>query len=263
MLTLYDNPFSPLARKVRMALAFKGADFVPVDALERTQQPRLFATNPRGEVPVLVDDSLVVIDSADIVLYLEDRFPAPSLLPGSAAERARARAWQRLSDTALDAVIHDISLWTWPTHKRVDVAPPGLIEAGTRDLASLLRRIDHALATAEYLAGPLSIADFAVFPHLTSLKVLGIGLESYTNIQRWTATMRELPVVCADLDYVRRKAAEVFGAGDSPPRYEDVKVVWRGDRIEWLLANGFVAWFVSEMEGGRAVIPCQVPQLST
>jgi hypothetical protein len=31
--------------------------------------------------------------------------------------------------------------------------------------------------------------------------------------------------------------------------------VWRGDRIEWLLAHGFADWFQAEMAAGRVVVP--------
>jgi hypothetical protein len=65
--------------------------------------------------------------------------------------------------------------------------------------------------------------------------------------------MRLQAVVQDDLDYVKRSAAEKFGSGPSP--YEGERIVWRGDRIEWLLAHGFQDWLLSEMEGGRAVVP--------
>jgi hypothetical protein len=59
-----------------------------------------------------------------------------------------------------------------------------------------------------------------------------------------------------DLEYVRRSGIEKFGSGQSP--YEDEKIVWRGDRIEWLFAHGFQDWFVSELLHGRAIIPRSV-----
>jgi len=96
--------------------------------------------NPAGRVPVLVDGSLTVVDSADILAHLEDRFPRPALLPTSLELRAKARSWQRIADGVLDAIVHDISLWTWPTHHRKDAPPPGLLDAGHRDLEALLLR---------------------------------------------------------------------------------------------------------------------------
>ncbi len=59
-----------------------------------------------------------------------------------------------------------------------------------------------------------------------------------------------------DLQYVKRSAIEEFGSGRSP--YEDEKIVWRGDRIEWLLAHGFQDWLVSELSQGRAIVPSSV-----
>jgi RNA polymerase-associated protein len=112
MRRLYDNPFSPFARKVRMALHYKGLEFASVDALALTHHDALCAVNPRGEVPVLVDGEVTVINSADIVAYLDHRYPDPPLLPVDPAVRVAARAWERLADGVLDAIIHDISIWT-------------------------------------------------------------------------------------------------------------------------------------------------------
>jgi glutathione S-transferase len=256
MIVLYDNPFSPFARKVRMALEFKAVPYESIDALALAQHARLRAVNRRAEVPVLVDGQVAVVNSADICAYLEDRFPAPALLPSSPESRASARRWQRLADTVLDAIIHDVSLWTWPTHQRSDLPPAGLVEAGQRDLEIVLAELDGALGAKDFVCGAPSIADLALFPHLSSLQVLGIPLEPFPNVLRWNATMRTLPCVRTDLDYVRRSAIEKFAPNASP--YEAEKVVWRGDRIEWLLAHGFQSWFWSELASGRAIVPRSV-----
>jgi glutathione S-transferase len=256
MIVLYDNPFSPFARKVRMTLQFKKVPYESIDALALGEHARLRAVNRRAEVPVLVDGDVTVRDSADIVAYVEDRFPTPALLPSSPAQRATARRWQRIADTVLDAIIHDISLWTWPTHHRSDAPPTGLLEAGQRDLEIVLADLDRAIGPHAFLCGAPSVADLALFPHLSSLKVLGIAMESFPNVLRWNASMRTLACVRWDLDYVRRSAIEKFAAGTSP--YEGEKVVWRGDRIEWLLAHGFGDWFWSELTSGRAVVPSSV-----
>jgi glutathione S-transferase len=256
MIVLYDNPFSPFARKVRMALRFKEVPYESIDALALTEHARLRVVNRRAEVPVLVDGQVTVVDSADICAYLEDRFPMPALLPASLAFRATARRWQRVADTVLDAIIHDVSLWTWPTHHRSDAPPEGLLEAGQRDLEMVLAEFDRALGPNDFVCGAPSVADLALFPHVSSLKVLGIPMEPFPNVQRWNASMRTLPCVRSDLDYVRRNAIEKFAPDASP--YESEKVVWRGDRIEWLLGHGFGNWFWSELASGRAVVPRSV-----
>lgn len=253
MIVLYDNPFSPFARKVRMALQFKDVAYESVDALALAEHRRLQAVSRRAEVPVLRDGDVTVVDSADIVAYLEDRFPTPALMPPSPALRAVARRWQRVADTVLDAIVHDISLWTWPTHHRTDAPPPGLLEAGMHDAEALLAELDRALGANDFVCGALSIADLALFPHVSSLKLLGVALAPFANVVRWNASMRALPCVRSDLDHVKRSAGEKFAPGASP--YEAEKVVWRGDRIEWLLAHGFGDWLWSELASGRAIVP--------
>lgn len=253
MITLYDNPFSPFARKVRLVLAYKGLAVTTVDALALASHDGLRAVNPRAEVPVLVDGAVTVVNSADIVAYLEHRYPAPPVLPSDPALRVAARAWERLADGVFDAILHDISIWTWPTHRRDDQPPAGLVEAGLRDVGAILDQLEATLRDQAYLCGALSIADFALFPHVSSLKPLGIALEGHPHLAEWNGRMRELAVVRQDLDDVRRAAREKFVDGPSP--YEGEQIIWRGDRLEWLFHNGFADWWYAEYRAGRAIVP--------
>ncbi|MCL4685806.1 glutathione S-transferase family protein [Myxococcota bacterium] len=256
MRRLFDNPFSPFARKVRLVLATKRLPFESVDALALAHHAELLRVNPRAEVPTLEDDGFVVVGSADIVAYLEDLHPAPTVFPATPRARARARAWERFCDGVFDAIVHDISIWTWPTHRRQDAAPAGLLEAGRRDLAEIAARVEASLGEEGFLCGDQpTIADFALFPHVSSLKPLGVLLDeiAHPRLLAWNRRMRELAAVREDLAHLKTMALERFGRGDSP--YEGVKIVWRGDRLEWLFANGFHAWWAEELHAGRAVVP--------
>src|SRR4030095_11118891 len=51
VITLYDNAFSPFARKVRMVLEHKRLAFEAVDGLAPAGHARLASVNPRVEVP--------------------------------------------------------------------------------------------------------------------------------------------------------------------------------------------------------------------
>jgi glutathione S-transferase len=237
-----------------MALRFKGLEYRSIDALALGEHDCLVDVNPRAEVPVLVDGGVTVTDSVDIVSYLEDRFPKPTVLPASPELRAKARRWQRVADTVLDAIIHDISIWTWPTHHRSDQPPEGLIEAGRRELHKILVGLEGSIDASGFVCDQLSIADFSLFPHVSSLKALGVLLEeaALPKLFRWNRQMRNQPAVREDLEYVKQSAIEKFGSGRSP--YEGEKIVWRGDRIEWLLAHGFQDWLASELANGRAIV---------
>jgi glutathione S-transferase len=96
MIKLYDSAFSPFARKARMALEYKGLNYEAVDGLLKSNHAALKAVNGRIEVPALVDDGIVVVNSADIVAYLDYRYPAKCVYPDDPAARVHARAWERV-----------------------------------------------------------------------------------------------------------------------------------------------------------------------
>jgi glutathione S-transferase len=102
MIKLYDNPFSPFARKVRMVLAHKEIPFQSIDALAKEHHGALVRANPRAEVPALDDDGFIVSNSSEIVAYLEDRQPDPRVFPSAPRQRAKARSRHRGSGRRRD-----------------------------------------------------------------------------------------------------------------------------------------------------------------
>lgn len=250
---LYDNAFSPFARKVRLVLEHKELRYEAIDALEPGSHDMLAAVNPRLEVPVLDDGGLIVVNSADIVAYLDHRYPARPVLPADPALRVRARALERLADTLIDAIIHDVSIWLWPTLGRTDAPPAGLREAARRDLEAIYLELEADLAKSEFLCGgELSIAEIALFPHLTAVGFLDLGFsaEHHPHLLAWYRRLRALPLFRGDLERARAWLESNATRGPVTNR-----VVWRGDRIEWLLANCFHDWFVSEIRAERVGWP--------
>ena len=73
MLVLFDDVFSPYARKVRIALYEKQIPFERVRALHGDcNRTDFLDVNPRAEVPALIDDDFALFDSTVICEYLED-----------------------------------------------------------------------------------------------------------------------------------------------------------------------------------------------
>jgi glutathione S-transferase len=87
---LYDAAACPYCARVRIALAEKRIDYEPVEVDLRNRPPWIYTLNPSGKVPIL-DDGFALPESAVIMEYLEERRPAPPLLPPLSGERARAR----------------------------------------------------------------------------------------------------------------------------------------------------------------------------
>ncbi len=63
--------------------------------------------SPMRRIPVLIDGDVTLCDSTVICEYIEDRFPTPSLLPATPAERGRARWLEEFADTRLG----DVFIW--------------------------------------------------------------------------------------------------------------------------------------------------------
>jgi maleylpyruvate isomerase len=118
---LYNFFRSGTSHRLRIALNFKGLEYeyVPIDL--RTEQhlgAEYRALNPQGLVPALVDNGRVLIQSPAIIEWLEERYPAPALLPSDLEARARVRALAAIvgcdvhpvnNRRILEALRHDFS----------------------------------------------------------------------------------------------------------------------------------------------------------
>ena len=93
MMHLYSYWRSSAAYRVRIALNLKGVavDYRPVNLLEgEHKSAEYLAVNPAGLVPALVlEDGRSIHQSLAILLYLEDEYPEPALLPTDPFEKAR------------------------------------------------------------------------------------------------------------------------------------------------------------------------------
>lgn len=250
MLKLFTNPFSPFARKVHLVLEHKGLEFETADALRRSEQHVLRAVNGRMEVPVLEHDDVLVVNSSDIIAYLERAFPARPVYPADHATYVKARAWERCSDSVVDAILIDISYWVWAI--RDDTMPAGLLEAARRDMAVVYEALERALGPDDWICGDLSVADFALFPQLSATKMLGVPFDGalYPRLLDWYKRCRSTPAFEGDL--IRLKS---YFANPGELDVEREKIFWRGDRIEWMLANGQHEWLVREIEEDRVIWP--------
>lgn len=95
--TLHNYFRSSASYRVRIALGLKGLpyDYVSVhlnqDGGEQFKAPFL-DLNPQGLVPVLEDDGIQTSQSLAILEYLEERYPAPALLPSKLGHKAYVRS---------------------------------------------------------------------------------------------------------------------------------------------------------------------------
>jgi glutathione S-transferase len=100
VIRLYDWGPSPFCRKVRTVLNYKSVAYDKLHVLG----PRIFEVKRRGrvgKVPALEIDGQIFVDSTDICLELERRFPSPPIVPADAKLAATCHLIEDWSDESL------------------------------------------------------------------------------------------------------------------------------------------------------------------
>jgi glutathione S-transferase len=256
IMKLFTFATSPYARKVRMALDYKGVLYDPVErcySLDRKEDLR--SASPRAEVPVLVlDDGRTIVDSTIICEYLEDAYPRPELFPADPYERARMRAIEDLCDRSFDAVTYGY----WLATVRGDAPESETMKKAARaEFSNLLGILERELAGRDFLCGDLSIADLAAVCHVSGARAMGIDLAPLPRLGAWMARMRATSAVEADL---RRVAKAIASIRDLKGEFEgpDGRVHWRDARLEWPLRHGFIDFIAREFRAGKMMFPPEV-----
>ena len=198
-ITFYYGSGSPYAWKVWLVLEHKA---IPYDfkllSFDRgdTKAPAFRALNPRGTVPTIVDGSLVLWESTAIVEYLEDRYRERPLMPADPAGRATVRRIMAETDSYLAPAVNKLFDATIFSKEPVCAEELGKAQAG---LVEELGRFD-ALLSGEWLAGSLSLADFAVFSHARLAQRVdqrqpqkGIGNRMPKRLAGWIKRIEALP----------------------------------------------------------------------
>jgi glutathione S-transferase len=173
MLALYYGSGSPYAWRVQLGLEHKALPYERI-VLSFTggdlRTPEHLARNPRGKVPVLVDDGFALYESAAILEYLDEAYPGRGrpLFPGD----ARARAVQRrviletndYLDKASDALVAQ-ALSVEP-----EAREPEVIAKGRAAVRAELAHLAPALTRDYFCGDEPGAADFTLYTLLGFLR---------------------------------------------------------------------------------------------
>lgn len=112
MLKLYTARNSICTQKVFVTLDEKSLDYEMQNVNLFTNEqydPEYLKLNPKGVVPTLVHDGRAIVESTLICEYLDDEFPANSLVPPDPFLRTRMRLWSKLVDEQIFEATREIS----------------------------------------------------------------------------------------------------------------------------------------------------------
>jgi stringent starvation protein A len=189
VITLYDAPRCPYCARVRIVLAEKGleVDVVEVDLSDRPDW--IYDKNPTGRVPVVEEDGgLPLPESAVIMEFLEERYPAPPLLPLDPADRAAVRLLVFRDDDLTDP---------YYAFRRGE-------EGAREELDTVLGRLDAMLGERPYLGGmEFGLADIAYVPWLLRARdMLGVELDDFPSLVDWLARLEQRSSIAAEAGIV-------------------------------------------------------------
>jgi glutathione S-transferase len=214
---LYNGNFSPNALRVR-AVAYElelTPEIVEIDLFKgENRTPDYLALNPNGKVPTLVDGEVVIWESRAINAYLASLKPERQLDPAAPAQRAIVDQWSYWQAIHLGPAMQRIA-FERIQKKLFGRGEPdeAAITGEVKTVGELLPVLDGALAGREWIAGGLSIADFALASTFMLRKQARLGVEAHGNVTAWIERLEARPAwakaVAPMLDLLRSRGVEL------------------------------------------------------
>lgn len=226
-LHLYHAGFSNCSMRVRITLEEKKLNWTShaIDLLKgENLTEEYIGINPNGVVPTLVDDGIVIIESADIIDYLDKKFTPDSLRPQSQQDLQLMYDWMAL------ATDNHLSIKTYmysnvkTANKSMKKSPEQMdiyrknqtfnsalldfherfnsdegfskeaLDDATVVLDKCFTKMDERLKNNEWLAGDnYSLADVTWIPQLVVLKAANYPFENYPNLENWKNAIIKRP----------------------------------------------------------------------
>ena len=198
MRVLYHLWIHPFSRKVRVVLAEKGLDFdLRIEKIWE-RRTEFLALNPAGDVPVLIEpDGTTLANSNVICEYLEEVYPAISLLGTDPIQRAEVRRLIGWFDVKFNREVTDNLVGEKLMKRFLKFGEPHgpSIRAGHANIHYHLDYIGFLTERRNWLAGDaFSLADIAAAAHLSAVDYIGdVPWETHPQARDWYARVKSRP----------------------------------------------------------------------
>ena len=155
--------------------------------------PDFLALNPNGKIPAIHDRAadFTLFESGAILIWLAEK--TGRFLPTERKARSTVLQWLMFQMGGVGPMQGQAGWFRRNAPENTQ---------GYRRYYDETRRLyavyDARLAEREWLAGDLSIADFATFPWVNS-RYAGVPTEGFPHVERWLAQMNARPAVARGL----------------------------------------------------------------
>lgn len=221
---LYHFPMSSCSQRVRFGLAEKGVTWESHILDMRADEhltPRYKAINPNAVVPTLVYDGQVVLESNDILFYLDEIFEGPSLVSPDEADQDIGHSLIDLSSdnqNALKTMTHELlfrgSLVFTPEDLEAkakagakeeslafmtDFAENGeawlaRFKQACDEMNAALAQLEARLTESPWLTGAdFGLVDISWSVNLFRLRLCKFDLGAYPKLNQWADQVHERP----------------------------------------------------------------------
>jgi glutathione S-transferase len=189
-ITFYRDVLSGHCHRVELLLSMLEVPFDPIDVDIRAGdllRPEFVAMNRFSQVPVIVDDGVVLADSNAILVYLAKRYGDRHWLPEDPLGAARVQRWLSAAAGPIAygvARARMVSLFDAPFDGREAVA-------GGHRFLSVLE--DDLRGKTFIAADHPTIADLACYPYIARAPEGHVSLDIYPEVRRWLERVESLP----------------------------------------------------------------------
>ncbi|MEM7171140.1 MAG: glutathione S-transferase family protein [Pseudomonadota bacterium] len=198
MRQLYHLAIDPGCRKVRILLHEKGLEAELRSEKVWEQRQVFLQMNPAGEVPVLIEEDGIAISGSQVVVeYLEEAYPAPSLLGEDPLDRAEVRRLVAWFDQKFHREV-TMNLVEQKVIKRLlgqGQPDSSAIRAGHSNIHYHLDYVAWLSDRRRWLAGDyFSLADITAAAHFSAVDYLGdVPWSRHHDAKDWYARVKSRP----------------------------------------------------------------------
>ena len=189
---LYSYRRCPYAMRARMALAYAQ---IPVEIREislREKPASMLASSPKGTVPVLKADDLVIEQSLEIMFWALQKSDPDQWLKSSVLDEALQLI--ELNDGSFKALLDQ---YKYP--ERIKVSPSLTREAILeKAIQTFIAPLEQRLVSQPFLLGnQLTIADIAIFPFIRQFAMVDkdwFDSAPFPHLKKWLEFHLESPL---------------------------------------------------------------------
>lgn len=179
--------------RVLWALEEMGEAYTHVNAGPRSDE--VFAHNPLGKIPVLVDGDTAITDSTAIITYLADKH-GKLTAPAGTLERAR-------QDSLTNRILDEFDACLWSAARNSFVLPADKRVPAIKDTLKWEFAQAQAALVRDMSDGPFLMGDHITIPDILLGHCLGWAIVAKFGIAE--------PVLSAYLDRIKSRPAYVNG----------------------------------------------------